>query len=118
MYRGKCRSFTLQDAPRLPIRGVHIFLPSRADLPFYRRFVSRFLPALQAGQKGTVEWEFCMPVFGTFLFSMGIKPDKLSAEFYDRPFNAASLRTVKRDPLDLTCALLVVPPERYAVDIR
>ena len=46
MCRGKCRSFTLRSAPRLPIRGVHIFLPSRADLPFYRRFVSRFLPAL------------------------------------------------------------------------
>ncbi|MBE6386257.1 MAG: hypothetical protein E7048_11440 [Lentisphaerae bacterium] len=46
MCRGKIRVFTMQDAPRLPIRGVHLFLPARADLPFYRRFVSRFLPAL------------------------------------------------------------------------
>ena len=92
-------------------RGNNVFTTNLVNF-------NRFLPALQAGQKGTVEWEFCMPVFGTFLFSMGIKPDKLSAEFYDRPFNAASLRTVKRDPLDMTCALLVIPPERYAVDIR
>ena len=46
MCRGKVRAFTMQSAPRLPIRGVHLFLPSREDIPFYRRFVSRFLPAL------------------------------------------------------------------------
>ena len=79
---------------------------------------NRVLPALKAGTKGTVSWEFNMPVFGTFLFSMGIKPDKMSSEFYDRPFNAAVLKTVKRDRSDVTCALLVIPPENYCLDIR
>ena len=49
---------------------------------------------------------------------MGIKPDKMSSEFYDRPFNAAVLKTSKRDPLDVTCALLVIPPENYCLDIK
>lgn len=78
----------------------------------------KFLPALSAGARGTVEWEFVMPVFGLFFFSMGIKPDKLSQDFYDRPFNAASLQTIKRDPLDTTSALLAVAPENFKIDIR
>ena len=77
-----------------------------------------FLPALEAGSKGVVSWEFDMPVFGTFLFSMGIKPDKLSSEFYDRPFNLAVLKTVKRDPEDMTMALLAIPPENFEVFIK
>lgn len=77
-----------------------------------------FLPALEAGNKGVVSWEFDMPVFGTFLFSMGIKPDKLSSEFYDRPFNLAVLKTVKRDPEDMTMALLAIPPENFEVFIK
>ncbi|MBR2911829.1 MAG: Wzt carbohydrate-binding domain-containing protein, partial [Lentisphaeria bacterium] len=77
-----------------------------------------FLPALEAGSKGVVSWEFDMPVFGTFLFSMGIKPDKLSSEFYDRPFNLAVLKTVKRDPEDMTMALLAIPPENFEVSIK
>ena len=76
-----------------------------------------FLPALEAGSKGVVSWEFDMPVFGTFLFSMGIKPDKLSSEFYDRPFNLAVLKTLKRDPEDITTALLAVSPENFEVKI-
>lgn len=78
----------------------------------------KFLPALKAGQRGTVEWEFVMPVFGLFFFSMGIKPDKLSQDFYDRPFNAASLQTIKRDPLDTTSALLTVTPENFKIDVQ
>ena len=70
-----------------------------------------FLPALKAGTHGTAEWEFTIPVFGTFFFSMGIKPDKISSDFYDRPFNIAVLKTVKRDPEDITCALLSIEPE-------
>jgi len=77
-----------------------------------------FLPALEAGSKGVVFWEFDMPIFGTFLFSMGIKPDKLSSEFYDRPFNLAVLKTVKRDPEDMTMALLAIPPENFEVFIK
>ena len=77
-----------------------------------------FLPALKAGDKGIVSWEFEMPVFGTFLFSMGIKPDKLSAEFYDRPFNLAALKTIKRDPEDMTMALLVVPPGNFKISLE
>lgn len=41
--RGKIRSFLLQDAPRVPVRGVHLYLPARSDLDFYYRFISRFL---------------------------------------------------------------------------
>ena len=78
----------------------------------------RFLPALEAGTKGVVCWEFDMPVFGTFLFSMGIKPDKLSSVFYDRPFNLAVLKTVKHDPEDMTMALLAIPPENFKVSIK
>ena len=77
-----------------------------------------FLPALEAGSKGVVSWEFEMPVFGTFLFSMGIKPDKLSSEFYDRPFNLAVLKTLKRNPEDMTMALLAIPPENFEVFIK
>ncbi len=77
-----------------------------------------FLPALEAGSKGVVSWEFDMPVFGTFLFSMGIKPDKLSSEFYDRPFNLAVLKTLKRNPEDMTMALLAIPPENFEVFIK
>ena len=78
----------------------------------------KFLPALSQGMHGTVEWEFVMPVFGTFFFSMGIKPDKLSDNFYDRPFNLATLKTVKRDPQDITCALLSIPPENFTMKMR
>ena len=78
----------------------------------------KFLPALPKGANGTVEWEFVMPVFGTFFFSMGIKPDKLSNNFYDRPFNLATLKTIKRDPNDITCALLSIPPENFTITLR
>ena len=77
-----------------------------------------FLPSLEAANKGVVSWEFDMPVFGTFLFSMGIKPDKLSSEFYDRPFNLAVLKTLKRNPEDMTMALLAIPPENFKVSIK
>ncbi|MBR7120565.1 MAG: ABC transporter ATP-binding protein [Lentisphaeria bacterium] len=77
----------------------------------------KFLPGISAGSRGTVEWEFVMPVFGTFFFSMGIKPDKLSNNFYDRPFNAATLKTIKSDPLDTTGALLSIAPENFKINM-
>ena len=45
-YAGKILAFSIQDAPAVPVRGVHLYLPSREDIPFFRRFVSRFLAPL------------------------------------------------------------------------
>ena len=76
------------------------------------------LPAIPAGTNCTVEWEFVMPGFVNFFFSMGIKPDKLSNDFYDRPFNVANFKTIKRDPLDTTSALLTVVPENFKTSME
>ena len=92
-------------------RGYDVFTTNLVNF-------NHFLPALEAGSNGVVSWEFEMPVFGTFLFSMGIKPDKLSSVFYDRPFNLAVLKTVKHDPEDMTMALLAIPPENFKVSIK
>ncbi len=42
-YHGTIKSCSLQDGPFVPVRGVHMYLPAREDIPFYKRFVSRFL---------------------------------------------------------------------------
>ena len=91
-------------------RGNNIFTTNLVNF-------NSLLPELKSGTNGTVEWEFTMPVYGTFFFSMGIKPDKMSSDFYDRPFNIASLKTVKRDPEDITCALFSIEPENISFKI-
>ena len=58
-------------------------------------FYDRFLPALNAGEMGIVEWEMAVPfAHGEFRIDVGIKPDPLSSDFYDRVFCVASLTVV------------------------
>ncbi|GEM_PF-1142504 len=38
---------TLTDWPDKPIRGVHLFIPERREIPFFKRFVSDFLSRLK-----------------------------------------------------------------------
>ena len=92
-------------------RGIDVFTTNLVN-------DSLFLPELKAGQRVAVSWRFRIPVFGTFFFSMGIKPDMIAPLFYDRPFNAASLRTIRRDPNDITCALLRISPSDFRIDVK
>ena len=44
--QGFIKPIFIQDSPFVQIRGVHLFLPAKEDIPFYKRFVSRFLAPL------------------------------------------------------------------------
>ena len=77
-----------------------------------------FLPELRAGQKAVVSWSFRIPVFGLFFFSCGIKPEEVAPVFYDRPFNVASLRTIRRNRNDRVTSLLSIPPCNFELEIR
>ena len=37
------REATVVDWPRLPIRGVHVYIPAREDIPFFKRFIRHLL---------------------------------------------------------------------------
>lgn len=52
--RGVAAACLIEDHPRLPVRGVHLYVPAREEIPFFKRLIRHLLVPMKIN---TVFWE-------------------------------------------------------------